>query len=77
VRADLMMAGLIFPGDLDTDIVFDYGIFTPRCRRADLSDIKKLQLQIPARAVPLLGSRLFPDWLGVTAKLRNAAKALK
>jgi len=24
-----MMTGLMFSGDLDTDIVFDYGIFTP------------------------------------------------
>lgn len=29
VRADLMMTGLIFSSDLDTDILFDYGIFSP------------------------------------------------
>jgi len=43
VRANLMMTGLIFSGDVDTDIVFDYGIFTPRCRWGDLSDIKRLK----------------------------------
>jgi hypothetical protein len=63
VRANLMMTGMIFSGDVDTDIVFHYGIFTPRCRWADLSDIKQLKLQIDARTEPLSGSRgLFPDW---------------
>jgi hypothetical protein len=77
VRANLMLTGLIFSGSVDTDIVFDYGIFTPRCRRADLSDIKRLKLQIGARPVPLSGSRLFPDWQGARVKLSNAAMALK
>jgi hypothetical protein len=77
VRANLMMTGMIFSGDVDTDIVFDYGIFTPRCRWADLSDIKRLKLQIDARAVPLSGDRLFPDWQGAMGKLRAAASAIK
>lgn len=38
VRANRMMAGLIFSGGLDTNIVFDYGLFSPACRRADLAD---------------------------------------
>jgi hypothetical protein len=33
VCANLMMTGPIFSGDLDTDIVFDYAIFTPACLR--------------------------------------------
>src|SRR5262249_27627949 len=49
VRANLMMTGMIFSGDVDTDIVFDYGLFTPRCRWVDISDIKKLKMQIDAR----------------------------
>jgi hypothetical protein len=77
VRANLMMTGMIFSGDVDTDIVFDYGIFTPRCRWADLSDIKRLKLQIDARAVPLSGDRLFPDWQGAMRSLRAAASAIK
>jgi hypothetical protein len=77
VRANLMMTGVIFSGDVDTDIVFDYGIFTPRCRWADLADIKRLKLQIDVRAVPLSGERLFPHWQGTLAKLRAAAMALK
>jgi hypothetical protein len=60
VRANLMMTGMIFSGDVDTDIVFDYGIFTPRCRRADISDIKQLKMQIEAGRAPLSGGGLFP-----------------
>jgi len=49
VRANLMMAGIIFSGDLDTDIVFDYGLFSPACRRADLAEIKQLDMPIDLR----------------------------
>jgi hypothetical protein len=77
VRANLMMTGVIFSGDIDTDIVFDYGVFTPRCRWADISDIKQLEMQIDARRVPLSGDGLFPNWETSIAKLRAAASALK
>jgi len=77
VRANLMMTGLIFSGDLDTDIVFDYGIFTPACRRADLADMKRLDLKIDLRMPHLSGDRLFPDWKNATAKLRAIAGAIK
>jgi hypothetical protein len=46
VRADLIMTGVIFSGTVDTDISFDYGIFSPGCRRSDLADIKQLGLKI-------------------------------
>jgi len=77
VRTNLMMTGLIFSGDLDTDIVFDYGIFTPACRRADLADMKRLNLKIDLRMWHLSGDRLFPDWKHATAKLRAIAGAIK
>jgi hypothetical protein len=77
VRANLLLTGVVFAGDIDTDILFDYGIFTPRCRRADLSDIKQLKLHIEARGSPLVGDRLFPSWPNAVAKLRVAASALK
>jgi len=77
VRANLMMTGMIFSGETDTDIIFDYGLFTPRCRWADISDVKKLKMQIDARAVPLSGEGLFPNWEASVAKLRAAASAIK
>jgi len=79
VRANLMMTGVIFSGEIDTDIVFDYGLFTPRCRWADISDIKKLEMQIDARAVPLSGEGegLFSNWEAPVPKLRAAASAIK
>jgi hypothetical protein len=42
VRANLIMTGMIFSGAIDTDISFDYGIFSPGCRRADIADMKQL-----------------------------------
>jgi len=77
VRANLMLTGLIFSADLDTDIVFDYGIFTPACRRADLSDMKRLSLKIDLRMAHLSGDRLFPDWKDATAKLRAIVGTIK
>jgi hypothetical protein len=77
VRANLMVTGVIFSGDIDTDIVFDYGLFTPRCRWGDLSDVKKLKMQIDARANPLSGAGLFPNWQEAMTKLGAAVSAIK
>src|SRR5262249_22746601 len=77
VRADLLMTGLIFSGAVDTDILFDYGIFTPGCRRADLADVRGLQMSIESRMPHLSGDRLLPDWSAIVAKLREAASAIK
>jgi hypothetical protein len=49
VRANLIMTGLIFSGSVDTDISFDYGIFSPGCRRADLADMKELGIELGGR----------------------------
>jgi len=46
VRADLVLTGLIFSRSVDTDILFDYGLFSPGCRRLDLADVKSMQLKI-------------------------------
>jgi len=76
VRANLMLTGVVFSGSLDTDIVFDYGVFAPRCRFGDLSDIKRLRMTIDTRTRATPDRRLFPDWKGITTKLRAAALAL-
>jgi hypothetical protein len=49
VRANLIMTGVIFSGALDTDISFDYGIFSPGCRRADFADMKQLGIKLGGR----------------------------
>jgi hypothetical protein len=84
VRANLMVTGVIFSGEIDTDVIFDYGLFTPRCRWADISDIKKLKMQIDARAASLpdrapslLDEGLFPNWEASMAKLGAAVSAIK
>ena len=75
VRVNLMMAGMIFSGEIDTDILFDYGIFSPGCRRADLADMKQLDLKIDQRMPHLSGDRLFPDWDDVLVRRRSATAA--
>jgi hypothetical protein len=77
VRANLMMAGIVFSGDIDTDIVFDYGIFSPGCRRADLADLRELDLKIDLRMPHLTGGRRFPDWDGAVERLRAALGAIR
>jgi hypothetical protein len=46
VRANLIMTGVIFSAAVDTDILFDYGIFSPKCRRADFADMKQLGVRL-------------------------------
>jgi hypothetical protein len=77
MRANFMMTGIIFSGDIDTDIVFDYGIFTPGCRWADLSDMRRLQVRIDLRMPHLEGNRLFLDWPAIVARLGEIATAIK
>jgi hypothetical protein len=55
----------------DTDILFDYGIFTPGCRRADLADMRRLQMNIGSRTPHLSDDRLFPDPVALNIALRS------
>ena len=71
VRANLLMTGVVFSGNIDTDIVFDYGIFSPGCRRLDLAELRQL---IAPRAPT--DERIFVDWDGLLARLRDAGIAL-
>jgi len=78
VRADLLMAGMIFSGEVDTDIVFDYGFFlSSACRRADLAEFKQLDMRIDQRMPHLNGDRLFPGWKEAWKRLRTAAAAIQ
>jgi hypothetical protein len=77
VRADLMMTGVIFSHEIDTDILFDYGIFTPRCRWSDLADVQRLQMKIDLRMPHLAGGRLVPEWNDAINRLGAAIGALK
>jgi len=77
VRANLMMTGAIFSGDIDTDVGFGYGIFSPGCRREDLADLKRLNLKIDQRAPHLSGDRLFPDWNDAVARVRAALNGIQ
>ena len=65
VRANLFQTGLMFSGNVDTDITFDYGIFSPGCRRSDLADTMELLGQ-PKGA----RGRMFADWDEIAARFR-------
>jgi hypothetical protein len=71
VRANLLMTGLIFSGNVDTDITFDYGIFSPGCRRTDLADTTEL-LGRPKAA----GGPMFADWDEIVARFGAAWAAM-
>ena len=71
VRANLFMTGLIFSGNVDTDIVFDYGIFSPGCRRTDLADTTEL-IGRPGAA----RDRLFVGWDEAVTRFRAVGLAI-
>jgi hypothetical protein len=77
VRANLMLTGMIFSGEVDTDILFQYGMFSPGCRRADLVDVKRLDLKIDLRMNHLSEGPLFPDWDGGIRALRRAVEKIQ
>jgi hypothetical protein len=77
VRTNLMMTGVIFSGSVDTDIVFDYGLFSPGCRMIDLADMKRLDLKIDLRMPHLRPGPRFSDWPSAVATLRAAAAAIR
>jgi hypothetical protein len=71
VRANLLMTGMIFSGRVDTDIVSDYGIFSPGCRRIDLADLRQIiDLPVPPRQPMLV------DWDGAVARFRELGVAI-
>jgi hypothetical protein len=52
IRANLIMTAVVFSRQIDADITFDYGIFSPRCRRADLAHIDRLWIKLPVGGSP-------------------------
>jgi hypothetical protein len=50
VRANMYFAGILFSGDADARIDFDFGFFHSKCRWADITDVKRLR--IPESADP-------------------------
>jgi hypothetical protein len=67
VRANLMWTGVIFSGDIDTDIWFAYGMFSPGCRRHDLADMRQLGLVLPGAAKAGRGSTMSRLWAAIAA----------
>jgi hypothetical protein len=72
VRANLLWTGVVFSGDVDTDVRFGYGMFSPGCRRDDLADMRRLKV-----ALPDAPQRTEPGRDDVMARLRAAIAAVK
>jgi hypothetical protein len=62
------MAGVIFSGDVDTDILFDYWHLQAGLQARGY--MRRLGVNIESRVSHLSGDRLFLDWNGSNAKLR-------
>ena len=77
VRANLAVTGVIFSGNVDTDIVFDYGILSPGCRLADLTDIRQLDLRVDFRMAHLSADRSVSGWDDAMTKFRAAFAAIR
>jgi hypothetical protein len=77
VRANLALTGIVFSGNLDTDIVFNYGILSPGCRLADLADIRQLDIRMEYRMAHLSADRSVSKWNDAMAKYRAAFAAIK
>src|SRR5262249_47256399 len=77
VRANLIMTGIVFSGDIDTDILFDYGLFTPYCRLTDLQDIKRQALRIDLRMPHLRVDRPVATWEDSLARLGAAIEKIR
>jgi hypothetical protein len=72
VRANFLWAGVVFSGDIDADIWFAYGMFSPRCRRDDIADMRRLGVALPD--APQVAE---PGRENVMDRLRGAISALQ
>jgi hypothetical protein len=77
LRANLLVTGVVFSGRVDTDITFDYGIFSPWCRLDDLADLEALDMKIDLHMRHLGGGRVFPEWRDARTRLEAAARHLR
>jgi hypothetical protein len=72
VRANFLWTGVVFSGDIDTDIWFAYGMFSSGCRRDDLADLRRLGVALPH--APQLTA---PGQEDIMARLRAAIAAVQ
>jgi len=77
IRTDFLLTGMIFSHGVDTEIRFNYGIFSPACRRRDLADVKALGMTISeasAQSPTTLGTL---DWHHLRRKIRAIGASIK
>jgi hypothetical protein len=77
IRADFLLTGMIFSRSVDTDIVFDYGIFSPACRRRDLADVKALGMKVADMSAQAPTTWGLLDLNRMREKLRTIVASLK
>jgi hypothetical protein len=77
IRADFLLTGMIFSRSVDTDIGFDYGIFSPACRRRDLADVKALGMKVADMSAQAPTTWGLLDLKRLREKLRTIVASLK
>jgi hypothetical protein len=77
IRADFLLTGMIFSGSVSTDIRFDYGIFSPVCRRLDLADVKALGMTISEASAQAPTTSVALDWQRLRRKIRAIGASIK
>ena len=77
IRADFLLTGMIFSGSVSTDIRFDYGIFSPACRRRDLADVKALAMTISEASAQVPTTSVVLDWQRLRRKIRAIGASIK
>jgi hypothetical protein len=77
IRADFLLTGMIFSGNVSTDIRFDYGIFSPVCRRLDLADVKALGMTISEASAQAPTTSVALDWQRLRRKIRAIGASIK
>jgi hypothetical protein len=77
IRADFLLTGMIFSNSVNTDIRFDYGIFSPACRRLDLADVKALGMTISQASAQAPITSVVLDWQRLRRKIRAIGASIK
>ena len=47
-RANLMTTAIVLLGEINSNITFDYGMLSPKCRRSEMADMRNMAIKLPA-----------------------------
>jgi hypothetical protein len=76
LRTNLVFTGLIFDREVDTELVFNFGFLTPKCRSADLRNLTELGLANQKNNHEIPRSYLFPYSIDSVSSVAHQFDAL-